>query len=146
MAPKGVFFRSFNSLASNYPLLPVQSPAVQFCLKHVSGEEQKGRQRGNNSWLQYRSKQINQSRDFLIAKDPDFGLIKSLVQTGWSLLYTGHFIPRRASIRMTRNHQPGFNSIASPPTLWEAFSAVTILLNIPTLLLEPGRLLINSPS
>jgi len=46
MAPKGVFFRSFNSLANNFPPLPVQFPAVQFCLKHVNGEELKGQAKG----------------------------------------------------------------------------------------------------
>lgn len=49
MAPKGVFFRSFNNLANNSPLLPVQSPAVQLYLKHVSGENQNDRQKGNKS-------------------------------------------------------------------------------------------------
>lgn len=46
MVPKGVFFRSFNSLANNFLLLPVYSPAVQFCLKRASGEEQKGQAKG----------------------------------------------------------------------------------------------------
>jgi len=46
MAPKGVLFKSFNSLANNSPILPVQSPAVQFYLKHVSGEKKKQQAKG----------------------------------------------------------------------------------------------------
>lgn len=49
MAPKGVLFKSFNSLANNSPILPVQSPAVQFYLKHVNGEKKNNRQKGNKS-------------------------------------------------------------------------------------------------
>lgn len=54
-----MFFKSFKSLANNFPLLLVHSPAVQFCLKHVSGEKQ------NRQYVvEYRNKHRNYSNDY----------------------------------------------------------------------------------
>lgn len=61
MAPKAVFFKLFNSLANNFPLLPVQSPI----LNKWAVKDKKGRQKGNDSWLQYGNTQINHKSDYV---------------------------------------------------------------------------------